>query len=201
MERLLQFSPDLLVAETEALQERRWLGVLHGRVRRARVGDGRRLSLYHLLLLLPDPRTMKSLGTDFRAGVLHRMDPSMPLRGARLRRCILRNPDGGGWRGSGLRLCLLLGRPGLELLEQFFSDWLAGLGLGLTDLGLTLIGRFKRCSSFVARRRVCRLRRQILSAGDRLNCWRRRTGVRLKRRFFDPRSRDVLNERDRISHQ
>jgi hypothetical protein len=89
----------------------------------------------------------------------------------------------------------------LELLEQGFIEWLADLGLALTDLGSALIGRFNSRSNFVARRRVACRRRQILSAGDRLNCWRRRTGVKLKRRFFDPRSRDILNERDRISHQ
>ena len=141
----MQFAPDLLVAEAEALQERRRLGVLQGRVRRAWVDGGRRLCLY--FLFLPDPCAVMSLRADFRACILHRVDPSMPLGGLglRWRRRILRDPDGGGLRGSGLRLCLFLGRPGLELLEQFFGHERAGLasGLGLAlglDLGLTLTG-------------------------------------------------------------
>jgi hypothetical protein len=46
----------------------------------------------------------------------------------------------------------------LELLEQGFSWWLTGFGL-------TLIGRLKSGSNFVARRRVRCSRRQSLSAG------------------------------------
>ena len=76
--------------------------------------------------------------------------------------------------------CLFRRRPGPELLEQFFSKWLADFGLALTGLALTglaltdlnsaLIGRFNRRSNFVARRRIRCGRRQILSAGDCLNC-------------------------------
>jgi hypothetical protein len=105
------------------------------------------------------------------------------------------------------------------LLEQFFSKWLADLGLALTGLALTglaltglaltglaltdldsaLIGRFNRRSNFVARRRIRCGRRQILSAGDCLNCCRRRIGFRLKRWFVDPPIRHVRNELNRIS--
>jgi hypothetical protein len=191
----LQFAPDLLVAEAEALQERRRLGVLQGRVRRAWVDGGRRLCLY--FLFLPDPCAVMSLRADFRACILHRVDPSMPLGGLglrwRWRRRILRDPDGGSLRGYGLRLCLFLGRPGLELLEQFFGHERAGLALGL-DLGLALTGlgralaalglwclnggrgfllaRFDRLHSrgnFLARGRVRRRRDRILAAGDGLN--------------------------------
>jgi hypothetical protein len=54
--------------------------------------------------------------------------------------------------------CIFLARPSLELLQQ-------GLSWRLTDFGLTLIGRFRSGSNFVARRRVPCSRRQILSAG------------------------------------
>ena len=141
------------------------------------------------------------VGASSRAG-LRRGHPAPPVR-AQLAR-------------AGGLVCprLFLGRPGLELLEQFFSDrlvvgsdWLAVLGLALTalglaltgGLGLALIGRFNSRSNFVARRRVRRCRRQILRAGDCLNCRRRRIGVRLKRRFVDPPIRHVRNERNRIS--
>jgi hypothetical protein len=81
----------------------------------------------------------------------------------------------------------LLGRPSLELLEQFFSNWLVvgvigwlfspgsdRLGLALTGgrppltdgFGLALIGRFNSRSNFVARRRV----RSLSSANP--ECWR-----------------------------
>ena len=49
-------------------------------------------------------------------------------------------------------------------------------------------------------RRVPCSRRQIES-GNRLNCWRRLIGARLKRRFIDQRSRDVRKERNWISHR
>ena len=102
---------------------------------------------------------MMSLGPDLCACILHGPDLSVLFHGPDPRWGILHHLCRGGLHGlCGLGLCsrLFLCRPSLELLEQFFSDWLAGLGLGLTDLGLTLIGRFKRRSSFVARRRVCR---------------------------------------------
>ena len=128
---------------------------------------------------------MMSLGTDLRACILHGLNPSVLLRGPRLRRAILRHPYGRSLRGPGLFPCLFFGRPGLELLEQFFSDrlvvgsdWLAVLGLALTALGLPLtgglglawLGRFHSRSNFLARRRVRRCRRRILRAGNCLNC-------------------------------
>src|SRR3954451_21004557 len=91
---------------------------------------------------------MMSLGTDLRACILHGVNPPVLLRGPCLRRTILRHPHGRSLRGPGLFPRLFFGCPGLELLEQFFSedrlalgsDWLAVLGLALTDLGLPLNG-------------------------------------------------------------
>ena len=123
---------------------------------------------------------MMSLGTDLRACILHGVNPPVLLGGPRLRRTLLRHPHGRSLRGPGLFPRLFFGCPGLELLEQFFSKWLADLGLALTGLALTglaltdldsaLIGRFNRRSNFIARRRIRCGRRQILSAGDCLNC-------------------------------
>ena len=170
-----------LIAQTEALQERRCLGILHRRVLCSGVGYGRDLS--PCILLLPDPCSMISLGPDLCSCILHGPDPSVLFHGPDLRRGILHHPYGGslhGLCGPGLCPCLFLRRPSLELLEQFFSEWLADLGLALTDLALTglaltdldlaLIGRFNSRSNFVARRRIRCGRRQILSAGDCLNC-------------------------------
>ena len=118
---------------------------------------------------------MISMGPDLCARILYGPGPSVPLRGLDLGRGILRSLYGSSLRGSCglcLRPCIFLGRPGLELLKQGFSEWLADLGLALTGLGLALtglglapIGRFNSRSNFVARRRVA-CRRQILRAGD-----------------------------------
>ena len=119
---------------------------------------------------------MISMGPDLCPRILYGPGPSVPLRGLDLGRGILRSLYRGSLRGPyglGLRPCIFLGRPGLELLKQGFSEWLAdlglaltGLGLALTGLGLALIGRFNsRSSNFFARRRVA-CRRQILRAGD-----------------------------------
>jgi len=193
-----------LVAQTEALQERWCLAILPGRVLCPGVGYRRQLSSWILLLL--DPRAMMSLGPDLGARILHGPGPPLLLHRPDLRRGILRYPDGRGLSGSGLCPRLFLCCPGLELLEQFFSDWRAVLGLALNDLGwslcrlgLALIGRLTNRGSFVARRRVRCRRRQILRGGDCLNGWRRRIGLRLKRRFVDPPIRHVRNERNRIS--
>ena len=113
---------------------------------------------------------MISMGPDLCSRILHGPDPSVLFGGLDLCWGILHNLYRGSWRGlyrgslhglCGLDLCpcIFLGRPGLELLEQGFSEWLA-------DLGLALIGRFNSRSNFVARRRVRCRRRQILSAGD-----------------------------------
>ena len=75
---------------------------------------------------------MNSMGPDLCARILYGPGPSVPLRGLDLGRGILRGLHGGGLRGSyglGLRPCNFLGRPGLELLKQGFSEWLADLGL------------------------------------------------------------------------
>jgi hypothetical protein len=106
---------------------------------------------------------------------LHGPDLSVLFHGPDLCRGILRNLCRGilhnlhrgilhGLNGPDLCPCILLGRrPSLELLQQAFNR-------RLTDFGLTLIGRFNSRSSFVARRCVPCSRRQILSAGDRLDC-------------------------------
>ena len=126
---------------------------------------------------------MISMGPDLCPRILYGPGPSVLFRGLDLGRGILHNLYRGRWlglyRGSlhglcglGLRPCIFLGRPGLELLEQFFSDGpadlglaLSGLGLALAGLGLALIGRFNSRSFFAGRRVGCR-RRQILSGGD-----------------------------------
>lgn len=129
---------------------------------------------------------MMSLRTDLRACILHGVDPSVLLRGPRLRRAILRHTYRRSLRGPDLFSRFFFGCPGLELLEQFFSedrlapgsDWLAVLGLALTDLGLPLngslglawLGRFHNRSNFLALRRVRRCRRRNLRAGNCLSC-------------------------------
>jgi len=203
-----RFPPEL-IAQTEALQERRRLRILHRRVRCSGIGHGRDLCI----LLLPDPCPMISLGLDLCPCILHGPGSSVLFRGPNLR-CLLHHPYRSRLCGSGLCSCLFLGRPSLELLEQFFGEGLADLGLtrtglaragltrtglALTDLDSALIGRFNSRSNFVARRRVRCRRRQILRAGDCLDCWCRRIGFRLSRRFVDPPIRHVRNERNRIS--
>ena len=156
-----------LIAQTEALQERWCLGILHRRVLCSGIGYGRDLS--PCILLLPDPYSMISLGSDLRSCILHGPDLSVLFHGPDPRWGILHHLYGGslhGLCGPGLCPCLSRRRPCLELLEQFFSKWLADLGLALTGL----IGRFNRRSNFVARRRIRCGRRQILSAGVCLNC-------------------------------
>ena len=170
-----------LIAQTQALQERRLLGILHGRVLCSGVGYGRDLS--PCILLLPDPCSMISLGSDLCSCILHGPDLSVLFHGPDPRWGILHHLYSGSLHGlcvPGLCPCLFLCRPSLELLEQFFGEGLADLGLtrtglartglALTDLGSALIGRFNRRSNFLARRRIRCGRRQVLSAGDCLNC-------------------------------
>ena len=173
-----------LIAQAEALQQRRCLGILHRRVPGSGVGYGRHLRI----LLLPDPCPMISLGLDLCSCIfiLHGLDPPLLFRGPDLGWGLLHRPDRSslhGLCGPGLCPCPILRRPSLELLEQGFSEWLADLGLALTglgsalaDLGLALISRFysrnalrsrfNRRSNFVARRRVRCRRRRIPSVGD-----------------------------------
>ena len=109
---------------------------------------------------------MISVGPDLCSRILHGPNPSVLFHGPDLRWGILRDLYRGSLHGL-CRLdpcpCLFLRRPSLELLEQGFSEWL--VDLGLTLLGLALIGRFNSRSNFVARRRIRCGRRQILSAG------------------------------------
>ena len=130
------FPPDL-VAKTEALQERRCLGILQRRIRCSGVGHGRYLSPC-ILLFLPDPHAMMSLGPDLCACILYGPNLSVFFHGPNPRRGILRHPHRSSLRRAGLCPCLFLCRPSLELLEQGFGEWLASLGLALTDLGLVL---------------------------------------------------------------
>ena len=117
---------------------------------------------------------MISLGSDLCSCISHGLDPSVLFHGPDLRLGNLRHLYRGSLRGLcglGLCPCLFLGRPGLELLEQGFSDWLGfsewlGFSDELADLGLALIGRCNSHSNFVARWRIRCGRRQILSAGD-----------------------------------
>jgi hypothetical protein len=152
---------------------------------------------------------MTTLRPELRACILHGPDPPLLFNRPDLRRGILRYPDGRrlhGSPGSGLCPRLFLRRPSLELLEQFLSDGLAGLGLALsnldwslTGLRLALIGRLTCRGSFVTRRRVRCRRRQILRGSNCLNGCRRRIGFTLKHRFIDPPIRHVGNERNRTS--
>ena len=158
------FPPDL-IAQTEALQERRWLGILQRLVLCSGVGYGRD----PCILLFSDPCSMISLGPDLCSCILHGPNPSVFFHGADLRWGILHDLYRGSLHGlCGLDLCpcLFLRRPSLELLEQGFSEWLADLGLALTDLGSALIGRFNGRDNFVARRRIRCGRWQILRGGD-----------------------------------
>lgn len=167
-----------LIAQTEALQERRCLGILHRRGLVSGV-DHRRRDLPPCILLLSGLRPMISLGSDLCSCILHGPDPSVLLHGPDRRRRILHHRYGGSLRSlcrRGLCPCLFLGCPRLELLEQGLIDWLA-LGLALLGRlallgslallgGLAPLGRFNSRCNFVARRRVRCRRRQILRAGE-----------------------------------
>jgi hypothetical protein len=112
-------------------------------------------------MLPPDLCSGIPLGPDLSPRILHGPDLSVLLHGPDLCCGILHNLYWGilyGLYGPNLCPCIFLGRPSLELLQQGFSWW-------LTNFGLTLIGRFKSRSNFVARRRVACSRWQILSAG------------------------------------
>ena len=174
-----------LISEAEALQERR-RAILPRRVHCSGVGYGRELSpgrdqspgrdLSPWILLLLDPRAMMTLGPDLRACILHGTGSPLLFHWPGLGGGVLRDPYRRSLCGRGPCPRLFLRRPCLELLEQFFGDWRAGLGLALSDfglpltgLGLDLIGRSTRCGCFVARRRVRYRRRQILRCGSCLD--------------------------------
>src|SRR5260370_2402414 len=156
-----------LIAQTEALQERRWLGILHGLVLCSCILCGP--NLYPCILLPPDLCSGILHGPDLCPRILYGPDPSVLLHGPD-RLGIFHNLFWdilhhlcwvtlyGLYRHD---LCpyIFLGRPSLELLQQGFRWW-------LTDFGLTLIGRFRSSSNFVARRRVPCNRQQSLSAGS-----------------------------------
>src|SRR5882672_7210039 len=91
-------------AEAEALQERRWLGILYGPIRC--------LGIFHvpeLSLLLHMPDLCPGILCDLRLGILYRLY-ALDLRP----RIFLL------YRLYALDLwpCIFLGRPGLELIQQ-----------------------------------------------------------------------------------
>src|SRR5258706_13881531 len=164
-----------LIHPTEALQEPRWLGILHG------------LDLCLCLLYGPDrypcillaPRLCSGIldGPDFCPRIVCRLDVSVLLHGPDLCSGILHDLclvlDLGILSGLyglfvlfGPDLCIFLCRPSLELLQQGFRWW-------LTDFGLALRCSFKSGGNFFALRGFACSRRQSLSVGSWLNCWHR----------------------------
>jgi len=133
--------------QTQALQERRCLGILHSLALCSGVCYGRDLCL--CILLPPDLWSGILHGPDLCPRILFGPDPSVLLHGP--------------VRGLGILYglpalcpCIFLGYPSLELLEQGFR-W------RLTVFRLTLIGGFRSSSNFVAGRRAACRRRQGLS--------------------------------------
>ena len=120
------------------------------------------------ILLAPELCAGILHGPDLRPRILCGPDPSVPLHvpdrcsGIFLNLCLVVLYDLRGLYGlHGLYgydrcPCILLGGPGLELLQHVFSRW-------LTVFGLDPIGRFYRGSNFLARRGVRCSRRQSLS--------------------------------------
>jgi len=111
-----------LIAQTEALQERRWLGILHRLVLCCGVLCGR--DMYLCILLPPDLCLWMSLGPDLCPRILHGRDVSVLFHGPDLWSGILHNLC---WRilSRPYDLCpwILLRRPSLVLLVQ-------GIGIG-----------------------------------------------------------------------
>jgi hypothetical protein len=108
-----------LIAQTQALQERRCLGILHRLVRCSGVLYGRHL---HPCILLPSNLcTGISLGPDLCPRILHGPDLSVFFQISDLWSGILQNLCWGilsGLYGPNLCPWILLGHPSLELLEQ-----------------------------------------------------------------------------------
>lgn len=138
----------VLIAPTEALQERWCLGILHRLTLCSGILYGR--DLYSCILLPPGLFSGILHRPDLCPRVLHVTDLSVHLHGPDLSSGILHNLCWdilNGLYGSDLCPLILLCRPRLELLEQV-------IGCRLTRFGVTLIGRFKSGSNFVACWRV-----------------------------------------------
>src|SRR6266849_2883119 len=136
-----------LIHQTEALQEPRWLGILHG------------LGLCLCILHGPDQYPCILLGPHLCAGISHGPD----LRSGIYDPCLVILDLGLGilYGLHGPDLCIFLRRPSLELLEHGFGWW-------LRIFDLTLIGGVKGGSNFGARRCLPCSRRQSLNTGGRL---------------------------------
>jgi hypothetical protein len=131
-----------LIVPTEASQEPRWLGILHGLRLCLCILDG--ADLYILLV----PHLRSGIFRDFCLGI---------LRGPDLYTRILHRP-GLLLHGPDLCPCIFLGSPSLIFLEQAVGCW-------LRISGLTLIGSVRGGSTFVAPRRLACSRRQSLNVG------------------------------------
>jgi hypothetical protein len=111
-----------LIAQTQALQERRCRGILHGLVLCSGVLYGR--DLRPCILLPSNVCAGISLGPDLCPRILHGPDLSVLFQVPHLWSGILRNLCWSILRGTyGPNLCpwILLGHPSLEFLEQGFG--------------------------------------------------------------------------------
>jgi hypothetical protein len=177
------------VLQTEALRQRRRLGILHGPVWGSGICCGP--GLFPCILLPPDPRSgaLPNLcsGTlpHLCSRISHVLEVSVPSHGSDLFRVILRNLCLGiPCLGILHSRCLgiLYGLHGPDLYRRILyrlHDLCPRIFLGRpslellqrslsrwqADFGLTLVASFKSGSNFVARRRVRCSRQQSLSAG------------------------------------
>src|SRR6266480_5202891 len=116
-----------LFAQTQALQERRCLGILHGLVLCSCILYGRDLYLYGrdlhpCIWLPPDPCSGMLLGPDLCPRILYGTDVLVLFHGPDLWSGILYNLYWGILKGLyDLCPCMFLGRPGLILLKQGFG--------------------------------------------------------------------------------
>ena len=131
-----------LIVPTEALQEPRWLGILHG--------------LRPCLCILDGADLYILLAPHLRSGIFHDLC-SGSSRGPDLSTRILHRPDL-LLHGSDLCPRIFLGRPSLVFLEQAVGCW-------LRIFGVTLIGNVRGGSNFFAPRRLACSRRQSLNVG------------------------------------
>src|SRR6267142_6511094 len=88
---------DAALTQTQALQERRCLGILHGLLLCSGVRYGRDLD--PCILLFPDPCSMISLGSDLCSRIVHGSGPSMFFRWLGPSWGILHNLHRGSLRG------------------------------------------------------------------------------------------------------